>query len=258
VFVASRFWVAGAAFLVPLLFRRVTWTTSLVRDGVVTGLFLWAGFVTQTLGLQTTGASKAAFITGLNVVLVPLFAALLLRHRPARAALVGVLLATVGLALMTLDPSAAFTLATGELWVMACAAAFALHIIAIAHYSPHYPALPFTLVQLFTVAVLATGVALFRERGALLPPPSSAPAILYMGLIATACVFGLQTWVQRYTTPTHTALIFALEPLFAALFAFVVAAEVLEGQEWPGGALILSGMIVAEVGARRTGAKILV
>ncbi|MGH2543960.1 MAG: DMT family transporter, partial [Ardenticatenaceae bacterium] len=160
----------------------------------------------------------------------------------------GVVLATMGLALLTLELSAELALAAGDLWVMACAAGFALHIIAISRYAPRYPVLPFTLVQLGTVAILASLAALFLERGALVPPPNSVPAILYMGLVATALVFGLQTWVQRFTTPTHTALIFALEPVFAALFAILVAGEILRGREWLGGVMILLGMVVAEVG----------
>jgi drug/metabolite transporter (DMT)-like permease len=75
-----------------------------------------------------------------------------------------------------------------------------------------------------------------------------------MGLIATAVVFGVQTWVQRYTTPTHTALIFALEPVFAAFFALLLAGEVLEGREWLGGAMIILGMLLAEMGGLRQAA----
>ncbi|MDQ4075233.1 MAG: DMT family transporter, partial [Chloroflexota bacterium] len=199
VFVASRFWVAGALLFLLFLLHHGTFSWSLLRDGTITGLFLWGGFITQTIGLQTTEASKAAFITGLNVVLVPLFAALLLRKPPPVHAAGGVILATVGLTLMTLNPTESLTLATGDLWVLACAAAFAMHIIAIAHYSPRHNLLPFTLVQLLTVAILATIAAWFLERDALLPPATTLPAILYMGLISTAFVFGLQTWVQRYT-----------------------------------------------------------
>lgn len=247
VFVTLRFGIAALGLALLLLWRPAPFGRALWRDGILSGLLLWASYLTQTLGLQTTTASKAAFITGLNVVLVPIFAALLLRRAPAPHAAFGVVLATVGLAWMTLDVNA-LVLAAGDLWVMLCAALFALHIIAIAHFSPRYPVLPYTLVQLLTVAVLAGGGALIWERGALLPPPAALPAILYMGLVATAFVVGIQTFVQRYTTPTHTALIFALEPVFAALFAILLAQEVLGTREWLGGGLILLGMLVSEVG----------
>jgi drug/metabolite transporter (DMT)-like permease len=246
VFVASRFWTAGLVLLPVLLARRVRRTPNLLRDGVLTGLFLTAGFLTQTIGLQTTDAGKAAFITGLNVVLVPVFATFILRHIPAPHAIGGVMLATVGLGFMTLDRS--LTLQSGDLWVLACAVAFALHIIAIARFSPRHDVLPFTLVQLFTVATVASAAALLFEREALAPPLATIPSILYMGLIATAFVFALQTWVQRYTTPTHTALIFALEPVTAAFFAVMFAGEWLATREWVGGGLILLGMLAAELG----------
>jgi len=253
VFVAVRFWVAGGALVGLLLLQRkisprpipVRWRA--LRAGAFTGVFLTLGYVPQTIGLQTTEAAKAAFITGLSVVLVPLFAATLLRKPPTRAATVGVLMATIGLGFLTLDLNQRLILAPGDLWVLLCAVGFAAHITSTARFAPHHDVLPFTAAQLLTTAALSTGAALLFERHALLPPVSTLPAIVYMGFIATAFVFGVQTWGQRHTTPTHTALIFALEPVFAALFAVAFAGEILEIREWIGGALILLGMIVAEV-----------
>jgi drug/metabolite transporter (DMT)-like permease len=253
VFVAMRFWIAGGA-LVGLLFlqrkvaaRPIAIHPHALRAGALTGVFLTLGYVPQTIGLQTTEAAKAAFITGLSVVLVPIFAATLLHKPPTRAATVGVLIATVGLGMLTLNPDQSLALAPGDLWVLACAVGFAAHITSTARFAPHHDVLPFTATQLLTTALLSTAAALFFERHALLPPVSTLPAIAYMGLIASALVFGVQTWGQRHTTPTHTALIFALEPVFAALFAVAFAGEVLEIREWIGGALILLGMIIAEV-----------
>jgi len=255
VFVAARFWIAGGA-LAGLLFlqrkiasRPIPIRSRALRDGALTGVFLTLGYVPQTIGLQTTEAAKAAFITGLSVVLVPVLAATLLRKPPTRAAAFGVFVAAIGMGLLTLDPNQRFVLAPGDLWVLLCAIGFASHITSTARFAPHHDVLPFTATQLLATAVLATGAALLFERHALLPPVSTLPAIVYMALIATAFVFGVQTWGQRHTTPTHTALIFALEPVFAALFAVVFAGEILEMREWLGGALILLGMIIAEVGS---------
>ena len=254
VFVAVRFWVAGGVLVGLLLLQRKTASQPIpiqrraLRAGAFTGVFLTLGYVPQTIALQTTEAAKAAFITGLSVVLVPLFAATLLRKPPTRAATFGVLMATVGLGFLTLNLNQRLTLAPGDMWVLMCAVGFAAHITSTARFAPHYDVLPFTATQLLTTAALATIAALLFERHALLPPTSAWPAIVYMALIATAFVFGVQTWGQRHTTPTHTALIFALEPVFAALFAVAFAGEILEAREWRGGALILLGMIVAEVG----------
>ncbi len=220
-------------------------TTSVIRDGFFTGLILAGGFITQTLGLMTTEAGKTAFITGLNVVMVPVFSIFLLRKPPARTTMIGVLLATVGLGFLTLDKN--LTLAPGDVWVLICAAFFALHIIVTDRISPRHEVLTFTLVQMLTVATVSLVAALFLERGSLIPPLSAVPAVLYLGVAATALVFGLQTWAQRHTAPTRTALIFILEPVFAAVFAVIFTHERLVKQEWFGAGLILLGMLVAEM-----------
>ncbi|MGC9356728.1 MAG: DMT family transporter [Anaerolineae bacterium] len=253
VFVAARFWVAGMALALVLLFRRDAVTPGLVREGGLTGLFLAAGFVTQTMGLRTTEAGKAAFITGLSVVLVPLLATSLLRQPPTRSAVLGVVLATLGLSLLTLDRRLAF--ASGDLWVLGCALAFALHIVSTAHFGSRHEVLPFTITQIFTVALLTLLASLIFERELLLPPRAALPAIVYMGVAATALVFGVQTWAQHHTTPTHTALIFSLEPVFAALFAASFGGEIFTSREMVGAGLILLGMVLAEVGERFFGSK---
>jgi drug/metabolite transporter (DMT)-like permease len=249
VFVAARFWTAALTLTLLSLAHRFPTTWSTWRDGAFTGLFLTLGFVTQTIGLQSTEAGKAAFITGLSVVLVPLMVGLLFRARPSRPALVGVGLAAVGLGLLTLNRHLQPT--PGDLWVLACAFAFALHIVSTGRFTARHDVWAFTLVQLLTVAVLTTFVAFFTERGALLPPLEVLPAVLYMGVVATALIFGTQTWAQRHTTSTHTALIFSLEPVFAALFAALFAGEVLSLREGVGGALVLGGMLTAELGDAR-------
>ncbi len=277
VLVSARFWVAGLVLLGVMLIWRWDFGSkqkskgnrrdgvatgdvrALVREGALTGLVLTAGFVTQTLGLQTTAAGKSAFITGLSVVIVPALAALLLKKPPTRAVAAGVALATVGMGLLTLD--GALRLTPGDWWTLACAGCFALHIISTAHFAPRHAALPFTLAQLLTVAVLTSLAAIVAQPQALLAQEQTAaailprvaglsqalPAVLYLGIAATAVVFGLQTWAQRHTTPTHTALIFTLEPVFAAIFALALAGEILTGQEWLGGILILAGMLLAEL-----------
>jgi drug/metabolite transporter (DMT)-like permease len=254
VFVTARFWVAALVLLAVYLARRPSADRQAWRDGGLTGLFLTAGFITQTIGLQTTEAGKAAFITGLSVVLVPVIVALLFGARPSRPALVGVVMAAVGLGLLTLDRR--LRPATGDLWVLACAFAFALHILSTGHFTLRHDVLSFTLAQLLTVALLTSGAALVFERGGLSLLLRVWPAVLYMGLGATALVFGVQTWAQRHTTSTHTALVFSLEPVFAAIFAALFAGEVLTLREGLGGGLVLGGMLAAELGEALTTQRI--
>jgi drug/metabolite transporter (DMT)-like permease len=133
----------------------------------------------------------------------------------------------------------------GDLLVLACAAAFALHIVGVGHYAGRHDAASITIVQVGTVAALA-GIAAW-SLGAPAPAADAWLSVGYMGVVATALVFGLQNWAQIHTTATHTALIFALEPVFAAVFSALLYGEALTARALVGGALILAGMLVAEL-----------
>lgn len=258
-FLATRFTVAAlivAAAAWPRIMRAPlrTWGA-----GGFIGLFLFAGYAFQTFGLSLTTASQAGFITGLSVVLVPVVALFWLRRPPARNAWWGVALATVGLAALSLNADLRLTL--GDLLLLGCAFSFAMHIASVARYAgPHDP-VALTLVQILVAAVLAW-IFHFAGTGALTPGVEGVqwwgasamvwPAVLICATLATAGAFFLQNVLQPYTTPTHTALIFATEPVFAALFAWLLAGETLTLRGYVGGALILIGMIVAEMPGRPT------
>jgi drug/metabolite transporter (DMT)-like permease len=208
------------------------------------GLALFTGYAFQTFGLSLTTPAKAGFITGLSVVLVPIGSALLLRQRPERAAWLGVGLATVGLALLSLD--ATLTVSPGDLLVMGCAVSFAAHILLMGRYAPGHDPVHLLFGQLAVVAVLSTAASLLFEQR-----PSLSNQVLFAaaftGLFATVIAFGVQTVAQRFTSATHTALIFATEPVFAAIFSVLLTGEALGPKELLGCALILAGMVVAEV-----------
>ncbi len=245
-FVAWRF-VLAAAVLGGLFWRRMGGLTRAdVLAGSWLGVFMTGGYIFQTIGLQTTSSAKAAFITGLSVVIVPVLATLLLRRPPGRAPIVGIVLATVGLAALTLNRD--LSIQRGDLWVLACAMMFALHIVGVSHFSPRHDTIRLTLVQIVVVMVLGTASAFAFERPTLTLPANTWGAIAFTGVVATALVFSLQVHVQRFTTPTHTALLFSLEPVFAAFFGWWWAGELLGPREWIGCGLILGGMLVAEFG----------
>jgi drug/metabolite transporter (DMT)-like permease len=203
------------------------------------------------MGLLYTTSSKAGFITGLSVVLVPLFTFLLLRQKVTWTAVVGALAAAVGLYLLTLNQSLQFNL--GDLLVFGCAICFALQIVFTGKYAPQFPALPLAIVQLGTVALLSWGYAFFFEEWQLafsaqaMLTPDVAWGLFITAIPATALAFLAQTAFQKQTTPTRVALIFALEPVFAALTAYVWVNEVLTIRQLVGCALIFSGMILAEL-----------
>ncbi len=261
-FMALRFTVAAAALVPLVLWRRGQLARAapsgpfsatrlnprrlarLLLPSLLVGAALFAGYAFQTAGLQLTTPAKAGFITGLSVVFVPIAAAVLLRQPPERNAWLGVGLATVGLALLSL--TADLRIQTGDLLVMACAVSFAAHILLLGHFAPRHDPLLLTLGQLLGVALLSILAAALFDR----PAPLNGQvvfAVAFTGLLATAAAFGIQTVAQRFTTTTHTALIFAAEPVFAGLASFLLIGEVLGPRQLLGCALILVGMVVAEM-----------
>lgn len=224
-------------------------------SGVIIGLWLFMGYAFQTVGLLYTTSSKAGFITGLSVVMVPLFSILLLKQRPSRNAIIGVLVATVGLYLLTMTDMAALN--KGDLFVFFCAIGFAMHIIFTGKFSKEYPTLLLTVIQIGTVAVCSAVFAFIFEDYKLALNPSVLfssdvfLALFITSVFATALAFFAQTKFQKFTTPTRVALIFAMEPVFAAATAFVWIQERLSTSAMIGCLLIFAGMIFAEIPVKK-------
>ena len=226
--------------------RRDRWIA--LWPGIVIGLALAAGYALQTFGLRFTTPAKAGFITGLSVALVPIGQAIFLRRTPGLNSIVGVGLATLGLALLSLNASLAINL--GDLLVLGCAVAFATHILLLGRFAPDWQPMRLAFVQIATVAVVTAALALLFERPIGWPPPNVWFAAAFTGLFATALAFFIQSRAQQATTPTHTALIFAAEPVFAGIFSFLLIGEVFLPRQLAGAALIIAGMLVAELWRR--------
>ena len=247
-FLSIRFGLAaivlGLFFRKQLLGKREPGTPR--WGGVLTGILLFAGFFFQTQGLRFTTAPKSAFLTGLTTVLVPLVAALVYKVRPRLFEVAGVLVATLGMALMTLQwPIGPMGL--GDVLTILGAAAFAGHIVTLGHFSAlvSFPVLSVTQVGAAAVASLALLPVMESPRMAW--HPAVIWAILVSALLSTALAFTIQAWAQRYTTSTRTALIFALEPVVAWVTSFVVAGEGLAGHAAVGAAFILGGVLLVEL-----------
>ena len=244
-FLTVRFALATLALL-PVAarrLRRLGWRGW--GAGALIGLFLFAGYAAQTIGLRYTSASKTGLITGLSVVIVPLLSAAVIRRRPAAGALLGVGLATVGLVLLTLGPTQGLAIERGDLIVLGCAVGFAAHIVAVSVFAPRMDALALTFVQVLVVAVLSLGASTLEGAWAA-PTGPVWFAAAFTGVLATAVAFGSQNVVQRFTTPTHTALIFTAEPVFAAAFGVLLAGEALLARGVAGGILIVAGTVASE------------
>jgi drug/metabolite transporter (DMT)-like permease len=247
-FLAARFTLAAAllALACPHRAYRITWRG--LAAAALLGLWLTAGYALQTAGLIHTTASKSAFITGLSVVLVPLLSLALSRRLPRPGSLVAVLLATGGLYLLTSPRAMGFNI--GDSLTLGCAAAFALHIITTERAAPRHDPVPLAFWQIVTTAILCAALMGFLETPALSLTPWTVFALAITGVFATALAFGVQMWAQRRTSATHVAVIFSAEPVFAALFARLVQHESLGLTGLLGAALILLGILLAQVGPR--------
>ena len=239
-FLFTRFLVAVIAMflLKPTVIQSIN--REILRKGFIAGLFLAAGYILQTLGLALTGAAVTGFITGLYVVATPVIAALVLRVRITAFTWGCVLLATVGLALLSLK---GWNLGYGEFLVFLCAIAFAAHIIALSKWSNGLDVYAMTIVQLATCA-LATGV-ISLIQGYEAPPDSNGwYVVLFTAIICTAVAFVVQTWSQAHMSATKVAVILTMEVVFAALFAVIFGGESLSLRTLFGGVLVFAAMFM--------------
>jgi len=249
VFVAARFSLALLCFAPFVLAHREA--RAGLRAALVPGLVLaalsWAAYVSQTIGLTRIGAGRAAFITGISVILVPLLAPLFHAGRPKFLELVAALVATGGLFLLT-DPRGG-GISAGDLWVLLCALLYAVYILVLQIFlrrEPNPISLAFT--QVLGVAILAClTLPLAGENSAADFTGRAWAALFFCATLATIGTFWLQARFQRDTTPQRVALIFAMEPVFATLFAFWILHEWLPALGIVGAALILISVVGVEL-----------
>jgi drug/metabolite transporter (DMT)-like permease len=254
-FNAIRFLLAAILlFLCLVFFERKQLkqiNLKMISSGFFLGFWLFLGYVTQTIGLLYTTTSKAGFITGLSVIFVPLFSMILFKHFPNRNAVIGVITATVGLFLLTMTDISGLNMGDG--FVFVCAISFGLQIIFTGKYSSKYPTLLLTVVQITTVAVLSMVCSFIFEdwkksfNPDFLFTKEVIIALIITSVFATAAAFFIQTNFQKYTTSTRVALIFSMEPVFAAITGYFWAGDRLSSSALIGCLLIFAGMIFAEL-----------
>lgn len=241
-FVGWRFLIGAAVLLLVGRPRgRAVWV-----DGGLAGIVLFAGFATQTIGLDTTSASNSGLITGLYVVFTPVLAAFFRRSRPALSTVFGASISVVGLALLTLTDG--LTISSGDFWTLLCAIAFAVHIVLLASLAPRHDVPAFTAVQLLVTAVLSLGSSALIESAGL-PPAGAWLTLVLTGVVVTCGAFLIQVWTQTVIGPSRTAIMLALEPVFAVATAAAVLGERLTIRGWAGAALIMGGIYVVLVWA---------
>jgi drug/metabolite transporter (DMT)-like permease len=245
-------YLIGAAILLPaghLVLRRlgVRWDRRVLRDGVVLGSVLALGAGLQQAGMVTTTASRAGFITGLYVLMVPAFA-LCFGHRPTRGNVAGVALAFLGM-LMFVDWEGG-GVTVGDWLVLGSAVAWALHVVLIGTMAPRRDPTALVGVQFAAAGLLSGAVVLAFERTGAVGWWGAALPVAYSGLFATAAAFTLQFMAQRDAPPTHATILLSTEALFAAVFGWMLLSEKLGLMEIVGGSLMFSGALVSQRSSR--------
>ena len=244
-----------AAFALALIFRRqfaLPGLTRSIRAGMLAGACLFGGYILQTFGLKYTTAAKTGFLTGLYIPLVPLIGAAIYRKAPQTSEVLGVGIAFLGMTFLTMNGNV-FSIGTGDLLVILSTVLYAFHILVLGHFARTVNTGVLAVAQIATGALIGSATCLWAEPVKAQFTGVVWTALLVTSLLATAMAFYLQTWAQQYSSPTRTALIFSLEPLFAWVTAYALAGEVLSGRGIVGAALILSGILLVELKPLRIG-----
>jgi drug/metabolite transporter (DMT)-like permease len=246
-YLALRFLIASAALLL-IHPPAITRLSRLDRGrAVALGITYGIAQLVQTEGLRHTSASVSGFVTGMYVVFTPLLGAVILRHKIGRWAWCAVILATVGLGVLSLR---GFSMGTGELLTLASAGLYALHIIGLGAWSTPQNAFGLSSLQMIVItAVCAIGAI----PGGFSVPGSAGDwvSVIYMALVAGALALIVQTWAQAHLTPTRAAIAMTMEPVFASAFAVLFGTDSLTARMLVGGALVVSAMYLVELAPRR-------
>lgn len=247
--IALRF---GIAFLLAgiVFYRRLfqsNWKT--IKYGFVLGTILFSLFAFVTFGIKTTSTSNAGFLVSLTVIFVPLLSAILVRRLPEKRIMAGVLFALIGIGFLTLHTQLAIS--SGDLLCMIGAMCYAIHIIVTGKLTKDVDSISLGVWQLGFAGTWGLLCSILFETPQLPTTTLSWISVLGLGVFCSAIGFVVQTAAQQYTTPTHIGLIFALEPVFAALFAVAFAGEIFTGKGYMGASMVLLGVLTAEIDVKK-------
>jgi drug/metabolite transporter (DMT)-like permease len=251
-FLAWRFVLASVVMIAlrPTCLHNVT-RLELLR-GVGLGTILGLGYIAQTYGLRYTSAAISGFITGMFVVLTPVMSWILLHRKTNRNTWMLVALATIGLALLSLN---GWSVGIGDLLTLGCAVFFAIHIVGLGEWSSQYEPYAFSLLQIGAVAVISLIAA--TPGGIAVPPdPGVWKVVGITGVLATAVAFFVQTWAQSLVSATRAAVVMTMEPVFAGLFAVVIGGSQLTLRTLGGAACILAAMFIINLKSGRSDTRL--
>ena len=251
-FLAIRFFLAFILSFIVFIKEMIKIDIKTFKYSLFLGVILFGTFAFQTMGLAYTSASKSAFITGFSVVLVPIFSSLLIKTSPAKKTIVSIILALIGLGMLTLNNSIS-GINIGDLYTLICAILFAFYIILVGKFTVNAKSIPLAVVQLGVVGLLSL-ITSYAIENPIIPTNNQVWInIMILSIVCTSGAYIVQSVAQKFTSPTHTALIYTAEPVFAAIFSYIIFGEVLSNTGMIGAILILSGMLLTEVNFKLLG-----
>lgn len=245
-FLTLRFGVATLSLWIVFRWKGpIRLGKSLLRNGAILGLALFGGYLFQTVGLRFTTPARSAFLTGLFIVFVPALLAMQRRKLPKPQELAGIFVALIGLRFLA-SPISFDGASRGDILTLACAVSYAVHILLLGRFSTAGEVRALTLMQIAMAFLLSAGSFWWAEEPFLRASARLWVAVGITGVLATAAAFLVQTWAQQVISPTRTAFIFALEPIFAWITSFLAIGERLTVNGIIGASLILAGILLVE------------
>jgi drug/metabolite transporter (DMT)-like permease len=250
VFLFYKFLIA--AFCLAIIFVRQLKFISqkTLKISFLIGIPLLAGTILQTIGLQYTTVSNAAFITGLDVLLIPILKFLIYKKKIESKIWIACILALTGLYVIVVKDG--LTLNTGDIWIVACAFGFAFYVLQVGKYAIEEKPMPAVILLLFFCALGCLIFALFDKNSIWLPETEGfLTGILFTALPATAFMYAVQNVAQRYLGEEKVALTYLFEPVFATIAGVFILGEDFTRQTMTGGLLIIFAMFIAEMNFKK-------
>ncbi|MBQ0138089.1 MAG: DMT family transporter [Kurthia sp.] len=242
---AGRFLVAAILLIIIFSYKLKNINKRILIKGAILGAILYTGFVLQTVGLEHTTPSKNAFLTAVNVLVVPLIAFAVYKRKIDRFEIIGAITALAGIALLSLQGSLSMNI--GDILTLLCAVAFAFDIFYTNKFVQNEDAILLTVIQFVSAAIISVIFVVVRGDIPTTIEPGGMYSILYLAVISTIIAYLLQNIAFKYTTATQGAIILSMESLFGMIFSVIFLHEILTGRMIVGAALILVAIIFSEV-----------
>lgn len=242
--IALRF-AAASVILMLIFFKKLKAITKAdIKAGFIVGVFLFLAFAAQTTGAQYTTAGKQAFLTGINVIIVPLITWLISRVKPDIYTFIAAVLALLGIGLLTLKDG--FVMNAGDMLTILCAFFFALHIACLGHYAKKVDSITLAVTQMAAASIMAFIGALIFEPFPKEIPKNAYASMIYIVIFSTMLAFLIQTAAQKHTTSDHAAIILSFESVFGSILAVLFLGDIFTINMIIGCALIFCAIIIAE------------